>query len=300
MAKGSLSQNGYTFLKKEEGYKPKAYRLNGEKYCTCCLGHYGADVQCGRTYTDQECKSFFGVDSAKFTANVNKIYDTNRGMTQNMFDAMFSFAYNHGNIWRTELGRTINADPKNFNAIQRVWERSYCTGKYAKVLTARRKREAQLYCGSAYSSSPLGSDGEYYGSGDENENNSGAWQYEPNVYQDSKYAVSDVDYKELNKLEAFATSKMDETYKVFNIIQDASTAALGAKELEISTMRHPDGAEDHALIEDESVKPAVKQDEHSAKLKEDTDKSEGFDKPGDAKVNFGLLDIPEGGGPFSI
>ena len=299
MAKGTLSQNGYLALKKEEGYKPKAYRLNGEQYCTCCLGHYGPDVQCGRTYTDAECKAFFAKDSDRFTKDVNKIFDTNKGMTQNMFDAMFIFAYNHGNISDTQLGRTISADPTNFAAIQRVWERSYCSGRYSKVLTARRKREAMRFCGSAYSSSPM-TGGESYGSGDENENNSGAWQYEPNVYQDNSYGVSDVDYAEINKLEAYATDKSDETYKVFTIIQDASNAAVGAKELEISTMTHPEGAEDHALIEDDAIKPAIMQDEHSEKVKEDTDYSEGIDKPGDAEVHFGLNGIPEGGGPFSI
>ena len=272
----TLSQAGFNKLKQEEGYKLKAYRLSGENYCTCCLGHYGSDVQCGKTYTESECQAFFAKDAERFNRDVNRIFDS-ATMTQNMFDAMFIFAYNHGNISNTKLGSTIKANPKNFKEIQRVWEASYCSGRYANVLTKRRKREAALYCGSAYSSTPL-SNGETYGSGDENENNTSAWEYEEPVYSDVSSAFSQVDYNELNQELVFATNKMDETYEAFDVIRDSSNATLGSKTLEINTSKHEGDPEDHALIADASIRSTIAQDEHSAIIKEDTDKSEGYYK----------------------
>lgn len=272
----TLSQAGFNKLKQEEGYKQKAYRLSGESYCTCCLGHFGADVQCGRTYTDAECQSFFAKDAERFNRDVNRIFDS-ATMSQNMFDAMFSFAYNHGNISNTKLGNVIKANPRNFAEIQRVWEASYCTGKYANVLTKRRKREAALYCGSAYSSTPL-SNGETYGSGDENENNTSAWEYEEPVYSDVSAAVSSIDYNELNQDLVIATNKMDETYDSFNVIKDSSNATLGSQSIVVTSSNHGGDPEDHALIADASIKSTIAQDEHSAIIKEDTDKSEGYYK----------------------
>jgi GH24 family phage-related lysozyme (muramidase) len=49
--------------------------------------------------------AFFKQDSKTIAADVNKMWHS--GMTQSMFDAMFSIAYNHGNISKTTLGKTI-------------------------------------------------------------------------------------------------------------------------------------------------------------------------------------------------
>ena len=274
----TLSQAGFNKLKQEEGYKLKAYRLSGEGHCTCCLGHFGADVQCGRTYTDAECQAFFAKDSARFCNDVNKIFNP-ATMTQNMFDAMFSFAYNHGNISNTKLGKTIKANPKNFSEIQRVWEASYCSGRYANVLSKRRKREAALYCGSAYSSSPLNTSGESYGSGEENENNTSAWEYEAPTYSDVSSAISDVDYGSLNQSLAYATNKMDETYDAFKLSYSSSDSSVNSSNQEMKVSKHEGETEDHSLIVDEDIKPSIAQDEHSNIIKEDTDKSEGYNDP---------------------
>lgn len=92
----TLSSRGFNFLKQQEGVRYKPYRLDGEKYYTVGYGHYGPDVNPNKIYTEAEINRLFDEDAARFTRDVMIVWQD--GMTQNMFDAMFSFAYNHGNI----------------------------------------------------------------------------------------------------------------------------------------------------------------------------------------------------------
>lgn len=145
--------NGFNFLKKEEGYRNYPYRLSGERYYTVGLGHNGPDVIPGKKYTDEEITSLFTSDSYRFTQDVMKVWDDS--MTQNMFDAMFSFAYNHGNISNTELGRAIkNGGWKDEARIKEIWKRSYCSGPYASVLRTRRMKEVSLFYADQIYSAP--------------------------------------------------------------------------------------------------------------------------------------------------
>ena len=309
MAKGTLSQTGYNALKNSEGYSPKAYRLgdktgNKEKYCTCCIGHYGADVECVRTYTDAECQDLFKKDSARFENIVNQIYDTNKGMTQNMFDAMFSFVYNCGSFKNAQsLKNAIVANPKDFDKIGQIWERSClksASPSFTKGLMNRRRREAKMYCGSAYSPSPL-SDIDVGGA--TNSLDAGGqetFEWEDNVYSDLSAGFTDVDYGDLNQESITVRIDDDQTYQAFNIIQDASNAVIGANVKEISLFKHEGEAEDHSLIVDETIQPSITQDEHSNKVKEDTDRSEK-QEPQDADnetLNWNI-NVPEGSG-FAI
>ena len=61
-----------------------------------------------------------------------------------MFDACFSFAYNVGNISKTELGRMISNNPYD-DRLREFWEYTYTNGKKNKVLVGRRKKEVELY-----------------------------------------------------------------------------------------------------------------------------------------------------------
>ena len=61
-----------------------------------------------------------------------------------MFDACFSFAYNVGNISKTELGRMISNNPYD-DRLREFWEYTYTNGKKNKGLVARRKKEVELY-----------------------------------------------------------------------------------------------------------------------------------------------------------
>jgi len=307
MAKGTLSQTGYNALKSSEGYSPKAYRLgdksgNKERYCTCCIGHYGADVECGRTYTDAECQAFFKKDAARFENIVNQIYDTNKGMTQNMFDAMFSFVYNCGSFKNAQaLKNAIVANPKDFTKIGEIWERSClksASPAFTKGLMNRRRREAKMYCGAAYSPSPLSSI-DVGGAVASSDATGETFEWEDNKYSDLSAGFSDVDYGEVNQGSMVARIDDDQVYEAFNIIQDASNAVLGANPKEISTFKHEGEAEDHSLIVDEAIKPAITQDEHSNKVKEDTDRSEKAEAPDmDKKLEWNI-NVPEGAG-FAI
>lgn len=140
---GQLSSEGFAFLKSLEGYKTKPYKLSGEEYYTVGLGHYGADVDPDKIYTDAECMAFFEKDSKRFTKDVNKVWKSS--MSQHAFDAMFSFAYNHGNISTTKLGKQIASNPGDESAIRSCWTTSYCSGTYAASLKRRRQKEVNFF-----------------------------------------------------------------------------------------------------------------------------------------------------------
>ena len=137
-----LSENGYNFLKSIEGYKHKPYKDSNGLY-SVGLGHNGKDVNPNKIYTDEEIKKLFEKDKIRFEADVNKIFDE-KFMNQNMFDACFSFAYNVGNIAKTELGRMISNNPYD-DRLREFWEYTYTNGKKNKGLVARRKKEVELY-----------------------------------------------------------------------------------------------------------------------------------------------------------
>ena len=146
-----VSQNGFNFLKTAEGYSNVAYTLPGESYPTVGFGHHARDLVNGKRYSDTECMAFFKQDSKTISADVNKIWHT--GMTQSMFDAMFSIAYNHGNISKTTLGKTIQNDGyKNKSKVTTTWQSSYVLpgSRYEKGLRKRRIREANLFYSEGY------------------------------------------------------------------------------------------------------------------------------------------------------
>jgi GH24 family phage-related lysozyme (muramidase) len=95
--------------------------------------------------------AFFKQDSKTIAADVNKMW--HNGMTQSMFDAMFSIAYNHGNISHTTLGKTIQGDGyKNKSKVTTTWQSSYVLpgSRYEKGLRRRRIREANLFYSEGY------------------------------------------------------------------------------------------------------------------------------------------------------
>ena len=132
-----------------------------EEHWTVGIGHHNADVlpgdnvmpvysetnskkiTNGHSYDEASLRAFFDKDKKRFENDINKIWTSD--MTQNMFDAMFSFAYNHGNISKTQLGKTIKKDWKNQSLVRSVWMSSYVSGPYAKGLTKRRKAEVDYF-----------------------------------------------------------------------------------------------------------------------------------------------------------
>ena len=139
---GTLSRNGYEFLKSLEGFRLKPYKASkSERYWTVGLGHYGPDVNPNKTYTEAECIALFAKDKLRFEADVNKVW--HEPMTQNMFDALFSMAYNHGNVSNTPLKALCAGNNyQNQNKLASAWINLYTVNG---LLTNRRKKEIRLF-----------------------------------------------------------------------------------------------------------------------------------------------------------
>ena len=165
---GTLSRNGYEFLKSLEGFRLKPYKASkSERYWTVGLGHYGPDVNPNKTYTEAECIALFSKDKLRFEADVNKVW--HEPMTQNMFDALFSMAYNHGNVSNTPLKALCAGNNyQNQNKLASAWINLYTVNG---LLTNRRKKEVRLFYSNqinteAFQSDyPLPSGGGYGGGG---------------------------------------------------------------------------------------------------------------------------------------
>ena len=165
---GTLSRNGYEFLKSLEGFRLKPYKATkSERYWTVGLGHYGPDVNPNKTYTEAECIALFAKDKLRFEADVNKVW--HEPMTQNMFDALFSMAYNHGNVSNTPLKSLCAGNNyQNQNKLASAWINLYTVNG---LLTNRRKKEVSLFYSNqinteAFQSDyPLPSGGGYGGGG---------------------------------------------------------------------------------------------------------------------------------------
>ena len=146
----TLSQEGFNLLKGFEGFRNKPYHLKGEKYYTVGLGHYGPDVDPNKTYTDAECMAFFEKDKQRFEADVNKVW--HEPMTQQMFDALFSIAYNHGNVSRTVLANACKGtNYQDQEKMTAIWKNLYtCKG----LLNKRRAKEVAYFYGNADTGTP--------------------------------------------------------------------------------------------------------------------------------------------------
>ncbi|GAB3881380.1 lysozyme [Spirosoma agri] len=143
-----ISVRGIDFIKNEEGCKLKAYR-DQVGVPTIGIGHTGPDVFMGKTITSAEALRLLDSDLDRFEACVNKC--VTQPLTQQMFDACVSFAFNAGEgaFRGSTLLKVINKNPrdpdirKQFNR----WVFGTRNGEKVKlpVLVARREREANLY-----------------------------------------------------------------------------------------------------------------------------------------------------------
>ena len=147
----NLSQSGYNLIKQLEGYRLKSYHLKGEAYWTVGLGHYGPDVIPNKTYSEAEVNAFFNKDKQRFEADVNKVWTSD--MPKGAFDALFSLAYNHGNVSKTAVGRAAKAGTwKDREKFTKLWLSSYtCKG----LLTGRRRKEIAYFYSTDINNIPL-------------------------------------------------------------------------------------------------------------------------------------------------
>ena len=133
--KFKLSESGYQFLLSVEEYRTKPISDSTGQLCVG-IHHVGKDIIPNKIYTDEEIDEFFQKDKSAIEEDVNKIFDS-RFMTQNMFDACFSFAFNVGNISQTELGKMIAKNPYD-DRLREFWAYTYTNGKKNQKLVNRR------------------------------------------------------------------------------------------------------------------------------------------------------------------
>lgn len=138
----TLSKNGFKFLLSVEDIKYVPFKNKKGQYVVG-LNHIGDDVIPDKTYTIEEIERFFETDRKVIETEVNKVFD-GRFMTQNMYDALFSFTYNVGKLENTELGKMIKKNPFD-ERIQDFWEYTYTSNYKNTIAVKRRKLESTLY-----------------------------------------------------------------------------------------------------------------------------------------------------------
>lgn len=158
---GIITKQGFRFIKGYEAFTPTGLYLNGESFRT--VG-YGSTEKYNPTYYDMH-KPF--PCSEKLASEIyatriinefgNRIFaaceenNIEKRITQSMFDAMCSLAYNRGiNGFlndSTSPWQAIKSDPYNFSTIRNIWE-SYAVTSNGTVLSGlvkRRKAEMNVY-----------------------------------------------------------------------------------------------------------------------------------------------------------
>ncbi len=142
-----ISQKGIDFLKLREGFRSKAY-FDGSKWTIGYGNTYwedGSPVRSGQTITEARAEKLFRSVLADFESDVSKLVTS--AITQSMFDALVSYAYNRG-IYRfsnTTLLTMVNKKP-NDTAIRQQFIIEWGTNTtYKTALQTRRGLEASLY-----------------------------------------------------------------------------------------------------------------------------------------------------------
>ena len=177
---GLITKKGFRFIKGYEAFTPSGLYLNGEHFRT--VG-YGSTESANKAYYDMHkpfpCTEMLA--SEIFATRImnefgNRIFAAceeagiHTQITQSMFDAMCSLAYNTGlgsasnkNGFLhapTSPWQSIKLDPTNFNTIRKVWESfavtSASTGETLSGLVKRRKAEADVYCKGEYEIRSIG------------------------------------------------------------------------------------------------------------------------------------------------
>lgn len=137
------SSKGINLITSFEGYRSKAYQCSAGVWT---IG-YGATrypngkaVKSGDTCTKAQAKTYLANDLVKFETVVGKALKVQ--VTQNMFDAMVSHAYNCGNS--NAIAYYLNKDDIT-NALKYCLKPNTAKGIVLAGLTRRRKAEQDLF-----------------------------------------------------------------------------------------------------------------------------------------------------------
>lgn len=141
----ATSTAGISLLKQFEGCRLVAYKaLPTEHYYTIGYGHYGPDINPHMAITLHEAETMLKNDLKGYEKAVSKYVLVD--ITQNMFDALVSFAYNCGTeaLKKSTLLKLLNKNDYIGAAEQlENWNKS--GGKTISGLTERRGKEKDLF-----------------------------------------------------------------------------------------------------------------------------------------------------------
>ncbi|RYD60275.1 MAG: lysozyme [Verrucomicrobiaceae bacterium] len=142
----TISTAGISLIKEFEGTRLKAYPDPGTGGApwTIGVGHTGPEVKPGMVITEAQSDNYLHSDLAKFEKTVNTLVKA--AITQPMFDALVSFAYNCGpaNLKTSTLLKKVNAGDFAGAANEFAkWNKA--AGRVLNGLTRRRAAEAALF-----------------------------------------------------------------------------------------------------------------------------------------------------------
>lgn len=139
----NTSQVGVNLIKSFEGFRAKAYKLDGEKYFTIGYGHsYDNAINANTVWTEAQGEVQLKKDLSRFEDYVEqgaKKYGFK--FNQYQFDALVSYCYNRGAGGLDELLR--NSNSKNIaDNIVKYWGSAE---RYKTGLVRRREAERVLF-----------------------------------------------------------------------------------------------------------------------------------------------------------
>lgn len=156
----TVSEAGLKHLQQAEGSRLKAYKDTGGIW-TIGFGHTGTvdgiPIHEGMTITKAQEWELLKQDKEKFERAVNSVIKV--PLTQNQFDALFSFAYNLGEtgLRKSSVAKLINAGNYaaaadkmlEFNKVKKNGEYQFEQGVFN-----RRKREREMFLGVGQGEAP--------------------------------------------------------------------------------------------------------------------------------------------------
>lgn len=147
------SEDVKKFIKGQEGNKLEAYRCPAGVW-TIGYGHTGADVRAGMKITQAEADRLFDQDLSVFERQLTDMIHANsiKGLRQNQFDALLSFAYNLGlsRLRGSTLWRKIKADINDPTIADEFMRWVYAGGVRLRGLERRRAAEAEMWKGKEF------------------------------------------------------------------------------------------------------------------------------------------------------
>ncbi|NTW70497.1 MAG: lysozyme [Chlorobiaceae bacterium] len=138
-----ISEKGLDLIRGSEGISLKAY-VCPAGILTIGYGHTGPDVTAHLTITQDKANQLLRQDVARFESAVNELVAV--PMTQGMFDALVSFAYNLGAgalKSSTLLKKLMEGDKAGAADEFLRWNKA--NGQVLNGLTVRRESERKLF-----------------------------------------------------------------------------------------------------------------------------------------------------------